>query len=83
MAVATNSTSVKTNAQSGNSHSKLTIAEQFSFPNECTNEFLDVSDTTVITCHDQVRADGATVIIAVRFYGRGVRDKRRHVPEMR
>jgi hypothetical protein len=58
MAVATNSKSVKTNAQSGNSHSKVTVTEQFSFPNDCTNEFVDVSDTTVITCHDQVRADG-------------------------
>ncbi|HXT63962.1 MAG TPA: hypothetical protein VN696_13070 [Pyrinomonadaceae bacterium] len=58
MALATNSTSVKTNAQSGNSHSKVTITEEFIFPNDCTNELLDVSDTTVVTCHDQVRADG-------------------------
>jgi hypothetical protein len=58
MALGTNSRSVKTNAQSGNSHYKVTVTEQFVFPNDCTGELMDVSDTTVVTCHDQLRADG-------------------------
>jgi len=51
-------TPIKTSAQTGNQHSKFTITEQFTFPNECTNELMDVSDTTTVTCHDQLRADG-------------------------
>lgn len=57
-ALTTNSASLKTNAQTGNAHSKVTITEQFEFPNDCTGELMDVSDTTVVTCHDQLRADG-------------------------
>jgi hypothetical protein len=58
MALTTNSASLKTNAQTGNSHSKVTVTEEFEFPNDCTGELMDVSDTTVVTCHDQLRADG-------------------------
>ena len=58
MPLTTNSASLKTNAQSGNDHSKVTITEQFEFPSDCTQELLNVSDTTVVTCHDQLRADG-------------------------
>jgi hypothetical protein len=58
MALTTNSASLKTNAQTGNSRSKVTITEEFEFPNDCTGELMDVSDTTVVTCHDQLRADG-------------------------
>jgi hypothetical protein len=58
LALATNSTSLKTNAQTGNDHSKVTVTEEFEFPNDCTGEIMAVSDTTVVTCHDQVRADG-------------------------
>lgn len=49
----------KTEAQTGNTHSKFTITEQFTFPNECTSELMDVSDTTTVTCHDQIRGDGS------------------------
>jgi len=48
----------QTEAQTRNQHTKFTVTEQFTFPNECTNELIDVSDTTVVTCHDQLRADG-------------------------
>ena len=48
----------KTVAQSRNQSSKFQITESFTFPNECTNELMDVSDTTTVTCHDQQRADG-------------------------
>jgi hypothetical protein len=58
MALATKSAAPKVNAQTGNDHSKVTITETFVFPNDCTGELMDVSDTTVVTCHDQVRADG-------------------------
>jgi hypothetical protein len=58
MALATNPASPRANAQTGNDHSKVTITEQFEFPSDCTQEILDVSDTTVVTCHDQLRADG-------------------------
>lgn len=57
-ALTTNPASLKTNAQTGNQHSKVTITEEFEFPNDCTGELMDVSDTTVVTCHDQLRADG-------------------------
>jgi hypothetical protein len=49
-----------TGAQTRNQRSKFTVTEQFTFPNECTNELMDVSDTTVVTCHDQLRADGTS-----------------------
>ncbi len=48
----------KTTAQTRNQSSKFQITESFAFPNECTNELMDVSDTTTVTCHDQQRADG-------------------------
>jgi len=58
MALATNSAAPKANAQTGNAHSKVTVTEEFEFPNDCTGELMAVSDTTVVTCHDQLRADG-------------------------
>ena len=48
----------KTAAQTRNQSSKFQITESFTFPNECTNELMDISDTTTVTCHDQQRADG-------------------------
>ena len=48
----------KTTAQTRNQSSKFQITESFTFPNECTAELMDVSDTTTVTCHDQHRADG-------------------------
>jgi hypothetical protein len=45
-------------AQTKNDSSKVVFAEHFEFPNECTAELMDVTDTTTITCHDQLRADG-------------------------
>src|SRR5260370_11658716 len=47
-----------TKAQTRNQSSKFQVTESFTFPNECTNELMDVSDTTTVTCHDQQRADG-------------------------
>jgi hypothetical protein len=48
----------KAGAQSRNQSSKVVVTESFQFPNECTNELMDVTDTTTVTCHDQQRADG-------------------------
>jgi hypothetical protein len=48
----------KVEAQTLNQHVKITATEEFTFPNDCTNELMDVSDTTVVTCHDQLRSDG-------------------------
>lgn len=45
-------------AQSRNESSKFQLTESFVFPNECTGELMDISDTTTVTCHDQQRADG-------------------------
>jgi len=45
-------------AQTRNQSSKVVLTEHFEFPNECTNELMDVTDTTSVTCHDQLRADG-------------------------
>ena len=45
-------------AQTRNQSSKVQLTEFFVFPNECTDELMDVYDTTTITCHDQLRADG-------------------------
>src|SRR5689334_1773627 len=45
-------------AQTRNQSSKLQFTEAFAFPNECTNELMNITDTTTITCHDQQRADG-------------------------
>jgi hypothetical protein len=47
-----------TRAQTRNQSSKFQVTESFTFPNECTNELMDLSDTTTVTCHDQQRADG-------------------------
>lgn len=47
-----------TEAQTGNQSFKFQTTESFTFPNECTNETMDISDTTTVTCHDQQRADG-------------------------
>src|SRR5256714_6142465 len=47
-----------TKAQTRNQSSKGQFTEAFIFSNECTNELMDVTDTTTITCHDQQRADG-------------------------
>jgi hypothetical protein len=49
---------IQTRAQTQNHSSKTEITEAFTFPNECTGELMDVTDTTVVTCHDQLRADG-------------------------
>ena len=49
---------LKAGAQTRNQSSKVVFTEHFEFPNECTNELMDVTDTTTITCHDQLRADG-------------------------
>jgi hypothetical protein len=45
-------------AQTQNRSSKFQITESFTFPNDCTNELMDISDMTTVTCHDQQRADG-------------------------
>src|SRR5205807_6249954 len=39
-------------AQTRNQSSKVQLTEFFVFPNECTNELMDVYDTTTVTCHD-------------------------------
>jgi len=48
----------KARAQTRNQSSKVVVTEHFEFPNECTSELMDVTDTTTVTCHDQLRADG-------------------------
>src|SRR5205823_13724626 len=45
-------------AQTQNQTSKVQITESSTFPNECTNEVMDVAVTTTATCHAQQRADG-------------------------
>jgi hypothetical protein len=50
-----------TEAQTGNQSNKFQITETFTFPNECTDELMDISDTTTVTCHDQQRADGTFI----------------------
>ena len=47
-----------TRGQTRNQSSKIQVSEAFTFPNECTNELMDVTDITTVTCHDQQRADG-------------------------
>ncbi len=47
-----------TKAQTRNQSSKVQFTEAFTFPNDCTNELMAVTDTTTITCHDQQRAGG-------------------------
>jgi hypothetical protein len=53
--------SIRTRAQTQNHSTKTTLTESFVFPNECTEELMDVTDTTTVTCHDQQRADGTFV----------------------
>jgi hypothetical protein len=48
-------------AQTRNSSSKVQISEAFVFPNECTDELMDVMDVTTVTCHDQQKADGGFI----------------------
>jgi hypothetical protein len=48
-------------AQTRNQSNKFQMTETFTFPNECTNELMDISDTTTVTCHDQQRADGTFI----------------------
>ena len=45
-------------AQTRNQSSKVQFTEAFIFPNDCTNELMDVTDKTTITCHDQQTAGG-------------------------
>ncbi|MFL6210419.1 MAG: hypothetical protein ACJ74W_16300 [Pyrinomonadaceae bacterium] len=45
-------------AQTQNQTTKAVFTESFTFPNECTGELMDVSDTTTVVCHQQQRADG-------------------------
>jgi hypothetical protein len=45
-------------AQTRNATTKTTTSSEFQFPNDCTGELLDVTSRTVVTCHDQARADG-------------------------
>src|SRR5437667_12890634 len=45
-------------SQTQNQTCKFQITESFTSPSECTNEVMDVADTTTVTCHDQQRADG-------------------------
>lgn len=59
LAISASSPFEATKAQTRNQSSKVQFTEAFIFPNECTNELMDVTDTTTITCHDQQRADGA------------------------
>lgn len=53
-----NSQPSTSSAQSRNQSGKFQVTETFIFPNECTGELMDISDTTTVTCHDQQRADG-------------------------
>jgi hypothetical protein len=57
MAVVVSSLPIKTEAQTENQTTKSVFTESFTFPNECTGELMDVTDRTVVTCHDQLRAD--------------------------
>ena len=59
LAMALGSLPVRTEAQTQNHTTKTEFTESFTFPNECTGEIMDVSDTTHVVCHDQLRADGA------------------------
>ena len=58
MAAIVDSLPMKTQAQTQNQTSRTELTESFTFPNACTNEVMDVTDTTVVTCHDQLRSDG-------------------------
>lgn len=52
---------LNTEAQTRNESNKFQATETFTFPNECTDELMDVSDTTTVTCHDQQRTDGTFI----------------------
>ena len=58
LVTATSASLKASRAQTRNSSSKVQIQEAFVFPNECTEELMDVTDVTTVTCHDQLRADG-------------------------
>lgn len=49
---------VVTRAQTQNGTSKTTVTSEFEFPSDCTGELLDVTTKTVVSCHQQQRADG-------------------------
>ncbi len=55
-----------THAQTQNQTTKFQVTESFTFPNTCTNEVMDVSDTTTVTCHDQQR-EGSAVNTIITF----------------
>ena len=59
LAITLSSTPKVARAQTQNHTTKTELTESFTFPNDCTGEIMDVSDTTTVTCHDQLRADGA------------------------
>ena len=61
VAVTATPLSIRTRAQTQNHSTKTTITESFVFPNECTEELMDVTDTTTVTCHQQQRADGTFI----------------------
>jgi hypothetical protein len=48
-------------AQTRNASTKTTVATEFEFPNDCTGELLDVTTKTVVSCHDQLLADGTAI----------------------
>lgn len=58
MAAVAGSVVTTSRAQTRNQSSKIQLTEAFTFPSECTNELMDVTDVTTVTCHDQQRADG-------------------------
>lgn len=58
IAVTLGSLPPRIHAQTQNQTIKAEFTEAFIFPNDCTGELMDVTDTTVVTCHDQLRADG-------------------------
>jgi hypothetical protein len=47
--------------QTRNQLMKFQVTETFTFPNECTSELMEVTSKTVVTCHDQQRADGRLI----------------------
>jgi hypothetical protein len=61
LALAATPLSTTSRAQTRNHSSKFQLTESFVFPNECTGELMDISDTTTVTCHDQQRADGTFI----------------------
>jgi hypothetical protein len=60
LAAAFSSTPAAARAQTRNQTSRVVVTEAFTFPNECTGELLDVTDTTTVVCHEQQRADGTS-----------------------